>query len=304
VILNLALSTMWWGEGTDAVEQLVGRTLALGLAAVELDYRRPPQTLELLREAMSKAGLRASSVHAPFPCPPGAAPLQQADLAADDTDAHRHAEALVAGTLDEAASWGVGVVVLHAGNVPALASLEARLKGLFGRGQAEEREFARLREELRKRRAQEAPRRMERVRQALGRLVPRAQELGILIALETRADYRDLPSLAEVGQLLEEFWPAVGYWHDLGHAFRQDALGFCPQEEWLACYGERTLGLHLHDAIGLSDHRPPGRGELPWERLVPLMPAQSRRVLEVESTHSDEEVKAGLAYLQALGVLA
>lgn len=298
-----ALSTMWWEEGNDAVDELVQRTLALGISAVELDYRRPPETLQQLRRAMSEGGLRTSSMHAPFPAPPGPAPLQQADLAADDEEACRHAEALVERTLEEAAAWAVPVVVLHAGNARTLTALEGRLRGLFVRDRAHGEEFARLRQELKRRRAQEAPRRLERVRRALHRLVPRARELGVVVALETRADYRDLPSLAEVGQLLDEFWPTVGYWHDVGHAFRQAALGFSPQEEWLARYGARTLGMHLHDAIGLTDHLPPGQGEVPWASLVPLFPAQSRRVLEVQSTHGAEELRASLAYLRAKGVL-
>jgi sugar phosphate isomerase/epimerase len=301
--VKLALSTMWWGEGEGAVEDLVARTVALGFTGIELDYRRQPETLGRLREVMATAGLQACSMHAPFPCPPGEAPLRQADLAADDDFGHQHAEALAARTIAEAAAWGIRVVVLHGGDIRTLAPLEGRLKGLFEGGYVDGAELNRLRQELRKRRAEEAPRRLERVRRALGRLVPQAEKLGVRIALETRAEYRDLPSLGEVGVLLDEFGPAVGYWHDLGHAFRQEALGFSRQEEWLLRYADRMVGMHLHDSIGLTDHLPPGQGDVPWERLVPLLPASARRVLEVQSSHNAGEVEAGVAHLRALGVV-
>jgi len=300
--MMLALSTMWWGEGDQPVEEWVQRTAALGFSAVELDYRRSPQTLARLRVALAAAGLEASSMHAPFPCPPGEAPLRQADLAAEDEGARRQAEALVARTLEEAAGWKTPVVVLHAGDIRSLASLSWKLKDVF-REDSSSDGLEPLRKELRRRRAQEAPRRMAWIRRALARLVPRAQELGVTIALETRADYHDLPSLGEMGALLDEFWPAVGYWHDVGHAFRQEALGFCLQEEWLRRCAGRTLGMHLHDSAGLTDHLPPGRGEIPYARLAPLFPAQARRVLEVQTIHGAGEVQAGCSYLQALGVI-
>ncbi len=301
--VDVALSTMWWGETDQPVDGPVRRTAALGFRQIELDYRRPPQTLAELRQALSQAGIEAVSMHAPFPCPPGAAPLQQADLAAEDEPAWRHALELVEGTLAAAAEWGIHAVVLHCGDMPALAELEGRLKRLVQAGRSAGAESARLRRELQQRRAEEAPRHLERVRRALAELAPRAAELGIVIGLETRASYRDLPGLGEVGQLLDDFAPAASYWHDVGHAFRQEALGFAPQEEWLERYGDRLLGIHLHDVSGMADHLPPGQGEVPFDRLAPLFPAAARRVIEVQSRHSSAEVAAGLSYLQAMGVV-
>lgn len=301
--MDAALSTMWWGEGDRPVDELVRRTLALGFRQVELDYRRSPQTLVQLRRALQEAGIVAASMHAPFPCPPGPAPLQQADLGAEDESAWRHALELVEGTLVAAEAWGIGAVVLHCGDVPALAEQEGRLKRLAQEARSGEPYFVRLRQELRRRRAEEAPRHLERVRRALAVLVPRAAARGIVLGLETRASYRDIPSLSEMGRLLDEFGPAVGYWHDVGHAFRQEALGFVPQAAWLERYGDRLVGVHLHDVRDMDDHLPPGQGEVPFDRLAPLLPAAARRVIEVLSGHSSVELAAGLSFLQAAGVV-
>ncbi|MGB9723897.1 MAG: sugar phosphate isomerase/epimerase family protein [Chloroflexia bacterium] len=302
--MNLSLSTMWWGEEEADCFEWAGRTRELGLTAVELEYRRSAAGLPRLRRALAEYELRVSSLHAPFPRPEDEGdPLQLADLAAEDEEARRYAEHLVARTLEEAAHWGAGVVVLHAGNIRSLHPLEGELAALYRAGR-KDGEFRRLWEELRRGRFVEAPRRLEWVREALGRLAVRARDLGVVIGLENRADYRDLPSPEEMGLLLEEFGPEVGFWYDVGHAYRLEALGFYPQAVWLERYGGRLVGVHLHDSRGLSDHRPPGTGEVPFGRLLPLLPAQGLRVLEVQHGYRSEELSQGLDVLRAAGVLA
>jgi sugar phosphate isomerase/epimerase len=106
-----------------------------------------------------------------------------------------------------------------------------------------------------------------------------------------------------MGVLLDEFGPAVGYWHDVGHAFRLEALGFWPQEAWLQRFATRLVGVHLHDSIGMEDHRPPGQGRAPFGLISSFLPGQCLRVFEVKDTYSGEAVAAGLAHLRALGVL-
>lgn len=301
--MNLALSTMWWGEEDRDLSGWARRTRDIGLAAVELEYRRSASSLPSLRRALEDWGLSVGSLHAPFPHPEAEGdPLHLADLSAEDEEARRYAEHLVARTLEEAARWGAGVVVLHAGNIRSLRPLEGELAALYRAGR-KDGEFQRLREELHRARLVEAPRRLEWVRQALGRLAGRARDLGVVIALENRADYRDLPSPEEMGMLLEEFGPDVGFWYDVGHAYRLEALGFYPQEVWLQLYGDRLVGIHLHDSLGLGDHRPPGMGEIPFGRLVPFLPAQGRRVLEVQKGYRPEELSQGLDFLRTVGVL-
>ncbi len=302
--MKLALSTMWWGEGATPVEELVGSTRRLGFECIELEYRRPAGTLPRLRQALADAGIAVGSVHAPFPHPGGSEDaLRQADLSADEPAARRRAEELVARTLEHAAEWGAGVVVLHSGGMASLLPLGRRMYELCMAGQSDTAEFRQLRAELMRLRADEAPRRLDWVRQALGRLVPRALALKVTIGLENRAYYRDLPGLEEMGLLLDEFGPAVGYWHDLGHAFRLDLQGFVPQEEWLRRYGNRLVGMHIHDSRLLDDHQPPGYGQIPLERLALLFPPQGLRVLEVRADFSEADIGAGLAHLRARKVL-
>ncbi len=298
--MNVALSTMWWNGQALAPEVLARRTRDLGFEQVELDYRLPLEVLPALRSALQEAGLGVSSIHAPFPRPGKGDPLLQADLAAADPAARQRARALIGRTLEEAARWGAGVVVLHAGSLNELKPLEDRLKALYLAGQGG---AAILRDGLRRRRARVAPALLERVRAGLADLVPRAQALGVVIGLENRASFRDIPSLGEMGALLDEFGPTLAYWHDTGHAFRLEALGFYPQTAWLERYGQRLAGLHLHDCVAIEDHLPPGQGEVPFDRLARHIPPQGRRVIEVCPHHEAEAVASGLEVLRTRGVI-
>lgn len=301
--MKVALSTMWWEQDGTSLDALARQTRALGFAYVELGYRMTEEVLPTLDRALAKSGLMVSSVHAPFPGPPGPHPLRQADLAASDLEARRRAEALVARSLQEAAARGAQVVVLHAGNIEPLAPLEKELDTLFEAGRADTPAYARLREALIQQREALAPRHLDWILEALARLTAQAQALGVQLALENRAHFRDVPSFPEMGQLLGALGPAVGYWHDAGHAFRLDAMGFWRHEAWLQAYGRHLLGIHLHDCVGLNDHRPPGDGDVPFARLAPLFPEGAWRVIEVDSTYGEPALAGGLLYLRSLGVL-
>ncbi len=301
--MKFALSTMWWEQDGASFATLAQRTRALGFAHVELGYRLTEEALPAVDAALAKSGLAVSSIHAPFPGPPGPSPLRQADLSSPDPEVRRRAEALVNRSLREAATRGARVVVVHAGNIEALYATEKELDRLFEAGCHNSPEYTRLREELWRQREALAPQYLERLYDALSRLCAEAQALGVSIALENRAHFRDLPSLPEMGKLLETFAPAVGYWHDAGHAYRLEAMGFWPQEGWLRAYGGYLLGTHLHDCVGLNDHRPPGDGNIPFRQLAPLFPVDAWRVVEVDAAYGEGALASGVAYLRSVGVL-
>jgi sugar phosphate isomerase/epimerase len=297
--MKASLSTMWWAESTATIPALCRRTREMGFEQIELNYRLPAQDLPELRWALDKSGLAVSSVHAPFPRPDGGNPLSQADLAAENAADRKRAEALVVQSMEEAVRWGTQVIVLHAGDIQSLRPLELQLQTLY---QDDVQSCSQLRETLCHQRAAQAPRHLEWVRQGLTRLVPRAQTLGLTIGLENRAGFRDLPSQEEMGLLLQEFSPTVKYWHDVGHAFRQETLGFASQESWLQKYGSHLMGFHWHDCVGMSDHRPPGQGETPFEKLLPYAPPNAIHVFEIHWGYQDREIAAGLAFLRSKGL--
>ncbi|NIS46468.1 MAG: hypothetical protein GWN76_11420, partial [candidate division Zixibacteria bacterium] len=42
------------------------------------------------------------------------------------------------------------------------------------------------------------------------------------------------------------------------------------------------IGVHLHDAIGLDDHIPPGSGEIDFAALKPFLKADTIKVIELK----------------------
>ncbi len=62
-----------------------------------------------------------------------------------------------------------------------------------------------------------------------------------------------------LGAIFDTFKGApIGYWHDTGHAHANEILGLIPKNSLLQNYADQLIGIHLHDAIGLDDHIPPG----------------------------------------------
>jgi sugar phosphate isomerase/epimerase len=81
----------------------------------------------------------------------------------------------------------------------------------------------------------------------------------VRLGVENRYHHMDLPSLDEMGELLGlADADRLGFLYDVGHAQTLDRLGFYSHEEWLKRYGSRIIGVHLHDALGVEDHRMPG----------------------------------------------
>jgi sugar phosphate isomerase/epimerase len=116
-----------------------------------------------------------------------------------------------------------------------------------------------------------------------------------------------VPNLTELSLLLDRLPdPRIGYWHDVGHAVLRSAMGLEGQLDWLRSHGGRTLGVHLHDVSArgnrLSDHYPPGLGDVDFRALAALLPRAALRVMEVSSRFIAEEVALGRACLEEAGL--
>jgi sugar phosphate isomerase/epimerase len=163
------------------------------------------------------------------------------------------------GLLSYAAETGATHIVYHAANLPdEPASEDARL--------AETR--------------------------SLSALASRAEQLGVIIALENLAPVYPLPDRLSFSPLLLRTMvkrissPAVGLCLDVGHANIVAGLRHTDLIELIEPAIDRVVLFHLHDNLGarfgntgspeldplrLDLHLAPGRGTLPWDRLAPFI---------------------------------
>jgi sugar phosphate isomerase/epimerase len=277
---------------------------SLGYDALEVNYVIPREGVEQLLDG---AALPIASFHGPSPhVKHGDGRWSEAfDLASTDEAERRQAVAYNAATLEWAARAGACCVVLHLGGVGnGMMEPERRLRRLFDSGVREGEEVERLRDELRRlRREQEAPY-FKAARRSLAELAEEASRWGVTLGLENRYHYHEIPQVEEALALLAPYPPdLVGYWHDVGHAEVLHRLGLVDGERWLRELRSRTIGSHLHDVEGISDHRAPGRGDVQWDYIARDLPPAALRVFEIDQRQPDDAVAAAIVYLRERGVV-
>jgi sugar phosphate isomerase/epimerase len=143
------------------------------------------------------------------------------------------------------------------------------------------------------------PKHMDSLLSSLDRLVPVAEKQGVLLGLENRYHYHELPGLDDFRLVFDAFQGApIGYWHDTGHAHANETLGFIGRNTLLQNYADKLIGVHLHDAIGLDDHVPPGSGEIDFTALKPFLKTDTIKVIELKPGIPVSEVSEGIRFVR------
>ncbi len=128
--------------------------------------------------------------------------------------------------------------------------------------------------------------------------MPVAEKQGVLLGLENRYHYHELPGLDDFEIIFEQFRGApIGYWHDTGHAHANEVLGLIPRNALLQTYAGSLIGVHLHDAIGLDDHIPPGIGEIDFTSLKSFLKAETLKVMEIKPGIPSSKVSKGIRFI-------
>src|SRR6202011_5356358 len=107
--------------------------------------------------------------------------------------------------------------------------------------------------------------------------------------------YFEIPSLDEFAEVLSacDGLP-IGYWHDAGHGAKLDYLGFVEHEEFLRRYGERIVGVHIHDTRAGHDHHAPGQGTTDFAMLARYLKPDTIRTLELSRNVTSTEITHAL----------
>ena len=302
--MTLALSTMYGQQPRFAAGEAFARYAAeAGYDAIEVSHSTPE---EKLREILDSNILPVASIHQPAPHVEVDGGTSNADLNLASTKRSEQARALrhALRSIEWADEAGASALVVHLGHVEgSFAGTTAELYRLFRQHGIRDGRAAEARAELEQRRAEAAPPHLEAARVALEQLVEAARPHGIVIGIENRLEFHQIPLPDESLALMEGFAPSeVGHWHDTGHGEVLDRLGFLPHATWFDQLGDRLAGAHVHDVRGVTDHRAPGTAQLDWQMVAAGLRSLDTVTLEIDQRESDEDVRAAPAFLRSVGI--
>jgi sugar phosphate isomerase/epimerase len=298
----LSFSTCWNSGRHTTGDAMLREIKELGFDLVELGHGIRLSLMPGIQEMYENGEVRFSSLHNFCPLPVevmGASPdcYQFSSIYPQERE---RAVKQTFQTIDFASRLGAPAVVLHLGEV-RIGPVTDSLISLVKKGRLLSREFVNKKLRAVEKRESVAARYLERVRDALRRIVAYATEKNIKLGIEGRRGYEEIPSERELPSLLEEFKsPLVGYWHDFGHIQIKENLAFLDHEEWLRTIGPRAIGCHVQDCIWpAQDHQPPFKGNVDLKKLVPLLPKDCQFVWEMSPRKTAEDIRESLTKWKA-----
>ena len=275
----------------------------LGFEYAELSHGIRISLLPGIFDAVDSGEIKISTLHNFCPLPMGvthAAPniYQFTSLDAREREsAVRH----TLKTLETAARVQAGLVVLHMGSVE-MKDYTEKLVEMIGKGQKETPKYEKIFAEAIEKREQKKDRHMAGAYEALRRVVARAEELGLRLGIENREAIEEIPFESDFDAFFREFAsPAVGYWHDTGHAQIKENLGLIHHQLHLESFSSRLFGFHVHDVeFPGRDHRSPGSGMVDFGALTPVVKPGQIKVFEFSPSLKIEQVQSGIIHIKSI----
>lgn len=297
----IALSTSIFGDtpGSQIVESLERYEIKL----IELNFTLSPEQVDTIITSSQRLGIAISSLHNFVPEPPTGE--RSAMLSDIDEQNREKAIALSVDTIRLASELGAGAVVLHMGQPRGveLNDVQRALRKAIHEKKPEN-EIAQFRSELVASRKRLSGAYLDSMLHSLDRIAVTAERMGIKLGIESRYFYSQFPDFEELGILLQEFMGSnIGYWHDCGHTQHTQFCGLGSTEEYLEAFGNRLVGVHLHDTHIWTDHQIPGpNGDLDFGQIKPYLKPDTIRVMELSKKCALDDVNAGIEYLKKLGL--
>ena len=301
MVNSLSLSTSWnglkHGRPADALREI----RQLGFERVELYAHWLPMQIPEIREALAETALRVTSLHGPCPVPPTAGDwLAEVDEGRrrSAVDAHRR-------TVDLAAELGARGVVVHLGRSGAKSLQGEIFEAVRTYGARSDQHLSLVDEARAQRRCAVGDGSLDAAVRSAVELGEYARGTGVGLGLECRDGFVEIPGLDEYSPIFQacEGLP-VHYWHDAGHASKLENAGLLDGEEYLRRFGDRLLGIHLHDTRLDRDHQAPGQGDTDFSRLAPYLRPETIRTLELSRTVEASQIQPGIDVLGRAGILA
>ena len=293
----LAFSTCWNNSRHTDGEEMIDEILELGFDTLELSHGMTIAKLPGIQRAFEAGKFTCVGVHNYFPSPTEVmidAP-DAYEFSSDDRNERQRALRETLKTLEVAAQFKARYVVLHMGSVQSMPHKQwtGALTKKLAAGQQLSDSYADDKLECVKRREKHGPKYFQRALETLERLIEPAKQAGVVLAVESRSKYEDVPDEREMIQLQEHFadCPQIGYWHDFGHVGLKHNLGLLDHDQWLGKMAPYLIGAHLHDVQWPKrDHRVPFTGSLPYETLLKHFKPEMPFTWELSPTRETEQI--------------
>ena len=300
----MALSTSWNACRFDEGEKLLFEIGQLSFKAIELSFNLTPAMVDEIAEAARRMQLSIVSLHNYCPIPDGLTRDQALpdcySLASPDKEERSLAVKFSKRSIDTANRLGAKVVVLHCGRVE-VSEYTRSLINLYRQGENSSVAFLALKEKMILERKLDSAKFLAQALSSLDELNAYAQVRGVLLGIETRFYHREIPNLEEIGIILEKFKSSqVFYWHDTGHAQLMEDLGLAKHSDFLERYGQKMIGVHLHDIRDCQDHLAPSQGKIDFSILKPYLRKNTLKVIEAHQPATAEELIKSRNFLSLL----
>ncbi len=276
---------------------MIDEILEMGFDTLELSHGMTVAKLPGIQRAFKANKFKCVGVHNYFPSPTEVmidAP-DAYEFSSDNPNERNKAISETLKTLEMAHEFKASYVVLHMGSIPNMPHKEwtGALTKKLANGEQLTDEYADDKLECVKKREKLGPKYYQRAIDTLEFLVEPAKEAGVVLAVESRSKYEDVPDEREMIALQEHFkdCPQIAYWHDFGHVGLKHNLGLLDHNQWLSKMAPYLLGAHLHDVQWPKrDHRVPFMGSLPYEQLLTHFKSEMPLTWELSPTREKQQI--------------
>lgn len=296
------ISTAWKSANSEDGKQLFKQMLEANIPGIELEYRITVDTFEQMKKDLQKSDITILSIHNFFPhpeiLPPSKASGDALLLSSLDKDERKLAIKYAFRSIQYAHDLEARAVVFHLGRVDINREKQNWLQ-LYDTKMIDKSEGQKFIEKKMRQRQLEKDKNLDAVLFSLEVLNEEALKRNVMLGIENRYYWNEIPNLEEIGLLLEKFDGGnIKYWHDCGHAQTWETFGLTTHEQFLKNYSNKLLGIHLHDCIGYHDHLAPGNGEIDFDMVKKHLQSDSIKIIEVHNEVALSELKDGIEYLQ------